>query len=94
MACGKYMLQNTDTVPPETTPPNTAVDVYINQWVQIRPFYLRRLLRNKIPAYQNQPFRMIQGVSRLTRTVAKCEIFTTIRGSVGLMQLAFAAFRI
>ena len=31
LACGNYTLQNADTVPYQTTPPNKAVDVYINE---------------------------------------------------------------
>lgn len=64
MACGKYMLQNTDALSFETTPPNTALDVYINEWVKIQPFPTWWLLSNKILASQNQPFRTIRSVSQ------------------------------
>lgn len=34
--CGSYMSQSDDAYPNQVLPPNKAVDVYINRWVQIR----------------------------------------------------------
>ena len=49
IGCGKYQLQNDTKDPSEAMPPNIALDVYINEWVQIQPF-----LCSEVTAHQER----------------------------------------
>lgn len=75
IGCGEYILQPPMGTPGPFPPSNRAVDVYLDEWVQIRLFSIWELLSDEIPAHQNRPFRMIQPTSRRSERVGShCEI--------------------
>lgn len=82
---GNYTLQTAAGYPTENPPPNTAMDIYLGEWVPILVLHLKSYstLRDKIPARQTRYFRMIQPTSRRPRgVVISCrENFNTLESN-------------
>ena len=59
LGLGEYELQDSD----DRVPPDRAVDVYLDEWVETCSFTWE-LLNDGIAAHRRQPFRMIQPTFR------------------------------
>ena len=64
VGCGEYALGPVKGTPDEFQPPDRAVDVYLEEWVQIQLFLYRELLSDELSAHITQPIRMIRPTSR------------------------------
>ena len=71
IGCGKYRLQNGTGYSSETMPPDRALNVYINKWVQNQPFPCSEVTHQEHASLSNPVFSYDPNDIPVTRDSAK-----------------------